>query len=142
MKPGRKSAADLKVVVSGKFSERPGPPSELTESQAKIGQAVVSSEPSDFFQTEALRGILGDYCRHRDSAAQVSEVISTFKPEWLKSEEGAKRYHGLLRMRELETRAALSCATKLRLTNQSRYTPQAANTASKNMATAPKPWET
>ena len=72
----------------------------------------------------------------------MSEVISTFKPEWLKSEEGAKRYHGLLRMRELETRAALSCATKLRLTNQSRYTPQAANTASKNMATAPKPWET
>lgn len=137
---GRKSAAALSVVA-GNFGSRPDPLAELTAEQAAIWRETVSSEAADFFGTAALRSMLADYCRHRASAAVVSEVIDTFKPEWLKAAEGAKRYYGLLKMREAETRAAASLATKLRLTNQSRYTPQAAATASKHAARGMRPWE-
>ena len=137
---GRKSAAALSVV-EGNFGSRPEPLAELTDEQSATWRATVSSEAADFFGTAALRSMLADYCRHRASAAVVSEVIDTFKPDWLKAAEGAKRYYGLLKMREAETRAAASLATKLRLTNQSRYTPQAAATASKHAARGLKPWE-
>lgn len=139
-KRGPKSTADL-TVVHGSFGGRPEAPSELTDRQAEIWRETVGSEPADFFDTAALRAILADYCRHRESGEQVSQVIGTFKPEWLKNEEGAKRYKSLLQMRELETRAATSLATKLRLTNQARYTPQAASTASRNASRGLKPWE-
>lgn len=127
--------------MAGNFGSRPDPLQELTAEQAAIWRETVASEAADFFGTAALRSMLADYCRHRASAAVVSEVIDTFKPEWLKAAEGAKRYYGLLKMREAETRAAASLATKLRLTNQSRYTPQAAATASKNATKGYKPWE-
>lgn len=139
---GRKSAAALSaVVVEGKFGQRPDAPAELTAEQAAIWRETVASEAAEFFATAALRSMLADYCRHRASAAVVSEIIDTFKPDWLKAAEGAKRYYGLLKMREAETRAAASLATKLRLTNQSRYTPQAAATAIKHAARGLKPWE-
>jgi hypothetical protein len=45
-------------------------------------------------------------------------------------------------MRDRETKALADKATKLRLTNQSRYTPGAAGTAAKKAATAEaKPWQ-
>lgn len=138
---GRKSAAELSVVVAPEFRKRPSPPSDLTPEQAKIWREIVASEPADFFGTAALQAMLADYCRHRSSIDAVTSIINTFKPEWLKASEGAKRYKELLRMREMETRAAASLATKLRLTNQSRYTPQAAATASRNAAKGMKPWE-
>ena len=139
---GRKSSAAAEVsVVSGNFGKRPEPPVELSEAEAQIWRETVSSEAADFFGTAALRGMLSDYCRHRASADKVSEIINVFQAEWLKSTEGAKRYHGLLKMRDLETRAAADKATKLRLTNQSRYTPQAAATASKSAGRGIKPWE-
>lgn len=138
---GRRSAASDATVVVGSFGKRPDPPEDLTERQAEIWRATVASEASDFFDTAALRGLLADYCRHRDAAENVSVVINTFQPEWLKSAEGAKRYHGLLKMRDLETRAAAGMATKLRLTNQARYTPQAAATANRSAAKGAKPWD-
>jgi hypothetical protein len=141
MKRGRKSVADL-TVVKGNFGDgRPLPPAELTERQQAIWREVTATEPADFFATEALRGLLADYCAHRESSEQVGSIIATFKPEWLKAADGAKRYKLLLQMRELETRASASLATKLRLTNQSRYQPKAAGTAFRNASTGPKPWD-
>jgi len=141
VKRGRQSADAAAVVITGAFGLRPDPPSELTDLQAEIWRETTSSEPADFFNTATLRGLLADYCRHRDAAQKVSEVINVFQSEWLKNSEGAKRYHELLKMRDLETRAAAGIATKLRLTNQSRYTPMAAATASRNVAKGQKPWE-
>lgn len=142
MKRGRKSAAELTVIV-GNFghASEDGPPEGLTDRQCAIWRSVIASEARGLFSTAVLRGMLADYCCHRESAEKISEVIATFKPEWLKAADGAKRYAGLIRMREIETRAAASMATKLRLTNQSRYTPQAAATAAKNSTQAARPWE-
>jgi hypothetical protein len=143
-KRGRVSEAEAElaaVVIEGKFGQRPEPPPSLTERQAEIWRETAASEPADFFNTAALRALLEDYCRHREAAEKLSKTIDAFQPEWLKLNDGAKRYHGLLRMRDLETRAATAAARNLRLTNQARYTPQAAATASRNAPRGPRPWE-
>jgi hypothetical protein len=138
---GRRPAAAKAVVIHGGFGTRPEPPEDLTEKQAAIWRLIVSSEDANFFNTGALRGLLADYCRRRDAAEGVSQIINTFKPEWLKNSEGAKRYKDLLQMRDMEVRGATSLATKLRLTNQSRYNAITAATVARNAPKGPKPWE-
>lgn len=148
-KRGPKSGAEkelekMKVIDGGFQTGAPGlpaPPGDLNEPQMAIWNAVVRSEPPGFFESDATQALLADYCRHRDSSEQVSKIINEFKPEWLKLDEGAKRYESLLRMRDRENRALLRCATKLRITNQARYTPQAAATAARNRPKAARPWE-
>ncbi len=141
-KRGRKSEASLETnVIEGKFGQRVEPPSELTEGEAGVWREIVASEAAEFFGTAALRALLKDYCRHRASADKITEIINLFQSDWLKNAEGARRYSALLKMRDLETRAAADKATKLRLTNQARYTPQAASTASRNAAKGKMPWE-
>ncbi len=138
---GRPSAAKLAVVIPGEFGKRAEPPEFLTERQAEIWRETTASEPIDFFASAAQRGLLADYCRHRQAAEDVSAIIDTFKPEWLKNGEGVKRYQILLRIRETETTAAMRMARSLRLTNQSRYVPHSAARAGLNAARGPKPWE-
>lgn len=141
-KRGRKSKAELEArVIAGSFGSRPEPPEELSDDEAAIWRETVASEAADFFGTAATRAMLKDYCRHRAAGEKISEIIALFQADWLKNAEGAKRYHGLLKMRDLENRAAADKATKLRLTNQARYTPQAAGTAARNAAKGFKPWE-
>lgn len=140
---GRQSsaAASLSVVVNGDFGKALAPPDDLTKAQAAIWTETVASEAPNFFATAALRGLLKDYCRHREAAEMLSGLINELSAGDLKTAEGAKRYYSLLRMRDLETRATATVATKLRITNQARYTPQAAGTASKNASKVKKPWE-
>jgi hypothetical protein len=55
------------------------------------------------------------------------------------AEGAAKVVKEAMQLRDMESKRMLQLATKLRLTQQSRYTPQAAATANKNAGTA-RPW--
>lgn len=142
---GKQSAVSREtrpVVVQGGFgSHRADPPDDLTEEQKAIWRETVMSEPSDAFATAATKAMLKDYCRHRSEADRWSAVIDSFKTEWVKNVEGIKRMEGLSRLREKETRGAATLATKMRLTNQSRYTPHGAAAASRRTLKAQMPWE-
>ena len=140
-KRGRPSAAALSVVVTGVFDRAIPPPGELTPDQAAIWTDTVASEPPDFFRTAALQGLLTDYCRHRASAEMLSGLIDAMKPGDLADAAGAKRYYSLLRARDLETRAVAMVATKLRITNQSRYAARGAARAAKVAPVTKRPWE-
>lgn len=137
---GRKSAAALSVVA-GSIDGRAQPPADLTEFQADLWRRTVAGEPADQFRTVTLQQLLKEYVRHVAVAHFLTEQIEKFEPEWLATDDGLKRYDRLLAMRVRETGAIGDKATKLRLTNQSRYTPQAAATASKRSAAERKPWE-
>jgi hypothetical protein len=136
---GRKSAASEQTVVVGSFGERPDPPKDLTVPQAAVWRATVASENADFFKTEALRSMLVDYCRHKVTSDILSRELDGLDAETIEDDEGLKRYEILCRLRERETKAAADKATKLRLTNQSRYVPATANTASKASGSQ-RPW--
>lgn len=135
---GRPSAAALSVVA-GSIDGRPRAPDDLTEGQRGIWDSTVANEAADVFKTAALQQLLKEYCRHVETAARLSVQVdrATDAGSNIELDELDK----LLRMRDRETKALADKATKLRLTNQSRYTPQAAATAAKRTGSALKPWE-
>lgn len=147
---GRKSAAQrsvenivkLKVFDGGGApQERAAPPSDLTPRQAEIWQAIVRDEPVDFFSTNATQMMLKALVQAVESLEIVQATINMFEPSWLKSGNGAKRYHEYIKSRSLCMADVAKYTTKLRLTNQARYTPKAAGTASNNTLKGNKPWE-
>jgi len=135
---GRKSAASL-TVVAGRIDGRPQPPSDLTKDQRDIWDRTVGNEAADTFKTAALQQLLKEYCRHVASARKLAGMIEAMEAVNVSDLDD---YDKLLRMRDRETKALADKATKLRLTNQSRYTPQAAATAAKKGAGVElKPWQ-
>ncbi len=144
-KRGRKSTAAKQTatlaVITGGAPALPPPPADLNKDEMDVWNRIVRTEPPEFFATDATLSLLADYCRHRQAAAVLSKTISEFKSEWLKMEEGAARYDRLLRMRDRETKAVMRCATKLRITNQSRYSKVAAGTAGRTQTRVARPWE-
>lgn len=142
-KRGPVSKAERAVnIVKGDFGpKRPEAPEGLTEDEAAIWCETCASEDPEFFKTGAQQALLKDYCRHRATTDRVSQIINEFKSDWLKNAEGAKRYRDLCRIRDVESRGAAEKATKLRLTNQSRYRPEAAERAARRANKSKLPWE-
>lgn len=137
---GRKSAASLSVVV-GSIDGRPQPPEDLTKDQREVWERTVANESADTFKTAALQQLLKEYCRHVATAMKLARMVEAMERLPQMSPDDLGDYDKLLKMRDRETKALADKATKLRLTNQSRYTPQAAATAAKNANAARKPWQ-
>lgn len=135
---GRISGAALSVVAGTAIDGRPPAPSDLTEFQAGVWDRTVGNEAADVFRTAALQQLLKEYCRHVETADRLSKQVDRATDDG--SNMSAQELDILLRMRDRETKALADKATKLRLTNQSRYTPQAAGTAAKKSADK-KPWQ-
>jgi hypothetical protein len=139
----RKSAASLSVIA-GSIDRRPEAPAELTAAEAEVWERTVAHEAADVFGTAALQQMLKDYCRHVVAAERLGKVIEGHMAgEPAEGDEAIslKELDCLLKMRDRETKAIADKATKLRLTNQSRYTPKAAATAAKREGQAAKPWQ-
>jgi hypothetical protein len=139
---GRQSTASLTVIPGG-INQRPQAPADLSEPEAEIWDATVAHEAADVFATAALQQMLKDYCRHVVAADRLSKVIEghMIPPVDEQEQISLKDLDCLLKMRDRETKAVADKATKLRLTNQSRYTPKAAGTAARNNGGAVKPWQ-
>lgn len=136
---GRKSTAALSVVAGTAIDGRPRAPADLTEFQQGVWERTVANEAADVFKTAALQQLLRDYCRHVETAERLSVQIDRATADG--SNMSIDDLTKLVRLRDCETKASADKATKLRLTNQARYTPQAAATASKNQGQANKPWQ-
>jgi len=137
---GRASAAAIETpaILAGR---RPPPPAELNKAQAAEWKAVVDRMPADWF-TRETHAMLSQYVRHVDMAAKLGEALGNFPVADLLTDAGVERFDKLTKLHEREGRAMSSLATRLRLTQQSRYNPAAANTAAKNAGkSAKKPWE-
>jgi len=100
---------------------------------------VVNRMPSDWFTDETL-SLLQAYCEHVAEGEAVQLMIEKVRNTAMADDESYKRYRDLLRDKELQTRAALSCATKMRMTQQSSYNALSSNTAKKTASTV-KPWD-
>ena len=136
----KQSAAAMEVAPAvQELDRRMPPPAHLTEFQSQLWVAITATKPSDWFLADTAE-LLASYVKHASQARVIDGQIDDFEPEWLQKTEGLDRYDKLLKCRERETRAMASLATKLRLTQQSRYTPKAAATQTKSGG-AKKPWE-
>ena len=137
---GRVSSAALSVVAGTDIDGRPHPPSDLTEGQREVWDRTVANEAADVFKTAALQQLLKEYCRHGETAHRLSAQVDRATDPGCNEPLSMNELDALLRMRDRETKALADKATKLRLTNQSRYTPGSAGTAAKS-AVPKKPWQ-
>lgn len=97
-------------------------------------------QPHDWFGAETLE-LLEAYCVACVAHRLVARQVGSFTARKLSDPKNLVVYDTLTKLADRQVRVMASIATKLRLTNQSRYTPQAAATASKKAAAGAKPWE-
>lgn len=137
---GRRSTADISVVVD--ITRRPPakPPAELTDAQATIWRDAAAAMPGDWLGRGAFP-VLVEYCRHVARARLLEAQIAKFEPEWLAVDGGLERLDKLMAMAERETRAALSCARALRLTPQATMHPRTAGRRLADLPEGPRPWD-
>jgi hypothetical protein len=103
----------------------------LTDDQAHEWRAVVNRMPAEWFPAE-IHPLLAQYCRHVISARHIARLLEKLAQS---DEFSLNLFDRFLRMQERESRAISSLATRLRITNQSRF--------SRNKRTGPmvaKPW--
>lgn len=139
---GRKSAASLSVAPVSFEGRRPPPPVDLTAPQARTWREIIRSTPGGWFSA-VQEPLLAAYCRHVSAADELARMIDKCKPD-----EDLRRYDTLLRMRERETKAISSLATRMRLTQQSQMHPRTAARAmgdgegGRKLWDRTPPWET
>lgn len=126
----RKSLEALTAPGMVAVATRPNPPEVLTQEEAEIWCAVVDTKPASWFDP-ASAPVLIEYCRAVIEVGVLAEMV--------REARGGKSYTSFLKARNVEAMRVASLATKLRLTQQSRYTPNAAATQDRKAGEA-KPW--
>jgi hypothetical protein len=129
----RKSTAALSVarrIVPG--DRLPAPP-ELSSDERGLWEKVVDSKPAEWF-AEDSRPVLTEYVRAAVMCDRLAGLIDRA------IDEGSDGVGDLLLARDRESRRLANLATKLRLTQQSRYTPQSAATVDRRVQGA-RPWQ-
>lgn len=145
MKRGRRSQAELTVIQGGAEYDpraRIEPPADMTDAQKEIWREVTKTEPREFFDTAWKQFRLREYCEAAVGLRGVQKAINEFDMSWVKSKDGGRKYRELQKARTLDLEDMRRAARDLRLTNQSRYTPERADVLARNTSKADKfPWE-
>jgi len=134
----KKSAASMSVVASitPKDSRLP-PPASLTARQKELWLEIVASKSADWFTVDAqslLVGYVKAIVSHEVLAQRVDFMEASDERLDLKDEDK------LYAMLERQARLVQSFATKMRLTQQARYTTTSAATKSAK-ASGGRPWD-
>ena len=119
---GRKSEASLQVAELAPKVGRPPPPDYLTDEQALIWRRIVDCERPGFIKSSQF-GLLANYCVLEDLSRRLDLDDANERKE----------------LRQI-SHEMTSIARSLRLTNQSRYTPETAARKSET-SEGPRPWE-
>lgn len=132
----RKSVASLSLVGNAPAAPLHGAPvpAELSEVEAALWRETVESKPAEWFGADSWP-VLKEYVR----AAVTCDALAVAAADAVLSKDG-DLIKAVLTTRDREARRMADLATKLRLTQQSRYTPQAAATADKR-ANGKRPWQ-
>ncbi len=135
---GRKSAAELSVIQG--IRQRPSPPDELTQEESREWREIVANMPVDWFGRETFP-LLCAYCRHVTNSRHIAGLIEDARKGDLSDRKALMRFNRLLGMQVRQSSALAGLATRMRLTNQSRYTARSAATAVRGVPDGPPPWE-
>lgn len=133
----KKSAASLAVVAVKPKDARISPPSTLTARQVELWREVASAKPAGWF-TEDCKALLVGYVKAIASHESISQRVDAMESGELQLD--LKDEDKLYAMQERQARLIQSFATKMRLTNQSRYQNSTAAVKSAK-AGASRPWD-
>lgn len=130
----RKSAAALAVVSH--LRERPEPPGELSADEAEVWRSIVATKPPEWFAADTFP-LLTAYCRAHVAARVVAEMVGRAQEE-----SDAATYLRLIDAQGRISGTLCTLATKMRLSQQSRYGARGAEGAARRAEASPvKPWE-
>ena len=131
---------DLTVVTDEnvKVLARPEAPIELTDEQLEVWHIIADSKPGNWFDDGNI-ALLVQHCRHITRARRIAQAIDSLEKQT--DDFDMSDYRALLKDEEIQTRAIAQGATKMRLTQQSRYTAKSAGTGAKKNQRSGKPWE-
>jgi hypothetical protein len=130
----RKSADAQATQVAGTIGTRLPAPVGLSSAESTLWRAVVDSKPAVWFGPDSAP-VLAEYVR---AVVMCDTLASRLRHVLAGGTIDDVRL--VLGLRDKESRRAALLATKLRLTQQSRYTPQSAATAD-TRATGRRPWD-
>lgn len=133
----KRSAADLSVVPIKPKDARLTPPKFLTDRQKELWREVAAAKPADWF-TDDCKALLVGYVKAIASHESISARVDSVEAGELELE--LKDEDRLYAMQERQARLIQSFATKMRLTNQSRYQNSTASAKSAN-AGQKRPWD-
>jgi len=138
---GPKSTVSPLSVIDGGRGTKPAPPGMLNDFEAATWAQIVGSQPADWFD-KATEPLLIQYCRHVSNAAVVNERMAKLKKSKLATVKALSMFDKLTKMLDRETRAMLSCARSMRITQQS-INPDRAQTAKRKHteSAGAQPWE-
>ena len=136
----RKSAASLALAgTASELVQRPAPPADLTDIQKTFWVQISNPLPADWWR-EDNKALLAEYCRTLSTLAFLNQRIDV-----LEAANGddfdSGIYLTLLQRRESMVRIQLTQATKMRLTQQSRYGHKTASTVAEKPRAQGKTWE-
>jgi len=138
---GRKSTSALALANSAThLVQRPAPPADHTAIQKHYWVEIVNTLPADWYGDEN-KALLGEYCRTLSTLAFINAQIDDLECAEVQEKGWLGLYLELVKRRESLVRVQLTQATKMRLTQQSRYGPRAAHTQSAAPTAKGKPWD-
>ena len=136
----KKSAASMSVVASIKPKDaRLSPPASLTDRQKELWLEIVASKPADWFTVDA-KSLLVGYVKAIASYETLSARIDMMESADNVAPVDIKTEDKLYAMLERQARLVQSFATKMRLTQQARYTTTSAATKAAK-ASGGRPWD-
>lgn len=141
---GRKGFSQVGVAasVSGRAPE---PWADLSDDEAELWRKVTASKPWDWFDAGS-EPLLAQYCRVVVQSSMVGVRMQALLSDGPTDDEFVCRYAKLRSIQSKLSREIVALATRMRLTQQSRYSNQKAATKAgdngrRESASAPKPWE-
>lgn len=112
-------------------------PDHFTAAQAQIWTDVSTSKAPGFFGRDSI-GLLEKYCVALDRSRFITEQLNAISS--VGSRSRLERFERLAKMEKEQSMLIASLATKMRLTQQSRYKPDSA-VAAKAAPEMPTPWQ-
>lgn len=140
---GRKSLASVSTAVIPRLvkDDRLAPPAHITDAERDVWLQAVNDQPPQAF-SEVHIPLMEMYCRHVVYSRIMAEELLNFSRHLVGSGEGIGLYDKMLKIHEREVRAAVSIATKLRITRQAVDQATIARMNTKHQQkTRAKPWE-
>lgn len=135
---GRKSAAQLATVTALPLRLLEAP-SDLSAEEADVWAKVSATKPGEWWDAGSLP-LLAQYCRATVQSDLVADLVRTVSDNLRTDPDELGRYKDLRKIQAALTAELTSLATKMRLTQQSRYNAKNSDTASRK-ATGRKPWQ-
>lgn len=132
---GRKSAASLSVVRPLE-NGLPQPPESYNEDAAALWSQMVASKPQDWWDASTLP-LLDAYVKTCIEHQRISQLVEGMHP--IASDDEVVAYERLHKIQDRLASQMARMATKMRLSQQSKYGARGADTASKGGGK--RPWD-